>query len=229
MFEVIQRTLFEPLGSPTGPLGIQMLLNGLVVTLYVTFMATVIGSILGLISALMRLSKKRLFRYPSRLYTEIIRGTPTVVQLTIIYFIVFGSVNIDKTFVAVIAFGINSGAYVSEIIRAGIQAVDKGQIEAARSLGMPSFMAMREIILPQAVKNILPALGNEFIVLIKETSIMGFIGAMDLMRSGDKIRSVTYQATIPLISVAIIYLIMTVSLSYALLALEKKWKEHDRD
>ena len=128
---------------------------------------------------------------------------------------------------AIIAFGINSGAYVSEIIRAGIQAVSKGQMEAARSLGMPHRMAMQEIILPQAVKNILPALGNEFIVLLKETSIIGFIGGNDLMRAGNKIRSITYEATIPLIATAIIYLILTLSLSHMLSRAERRMKNSD--
>ena len=213
MIEIIKDTLFTPLGSDTGPLGIMMLIDGLGITLYVTVVSGIIGVILGLVTAIMRLSKNKLIRYPARVYVEIIRGTPVVVQLTIIYFIVFSSVAIDKSVVAFIAFGINSGAYVSEVIRAGIQAVDKGQMEAAKSLGMSNSMAMKEIILPQALKNILPTLGNEFIVLIKETSVMGFIGGMDLMRAGDKIRSITYQATVPLISAAIIYLIITISLS----------------
>lgn len=229
MIELIRETLFTPLGSDSGPLGITMLINGLGITLYVTFVSSIIGVILGLITAMMRLSKNKLIRYPARIYVEIIRGTPIVVQLTIIYFIVFSSVAIDKSIVAFIAFGINSGAYVSEVIRAGIQAVDKGQMEAAKSLGMSTTMAMKEIVLPQALKNILPTLGNEFIVLIKETSVMGFIGGMDLMRAGDKIRSITYQATVPLISAAIIYLLMTISLSYLLTSLEKRWQKHDRD
>ena len=229
MIEIIKDTLFTPLGSDTGPLGIMMLIDGLGITLYVTVVSGIIGVILGLVTAIMRLSKNKLIRYPARVYVEIIRGTPVVVQLTIIYFIVFSSVAIDKSVVAFIAFGINSGAYVSEVIRAGIQAVDKGQMEAAKSLGMSNSMAMKEIILPQALKNILPTLGNEFIVLIKETSVMGFIGGMDLMRAGDKIRSITYQATVPLISAAIIYLIITISLSYLLTSLEKRWQKHDRD
>ncbi len=229
MIEIIKDTLFTPLGSDTGPLGIMMLIDGLGITLYVTVVSGIIGVILGLVTAIMRLSKNKFIRYPARVYVEIIRGTPVVVQLTIIYFIVFSSVAIDKSVVAFIAFGINSGAYVSEVIRAGIQAVDKGQMEAAKSLGMSNSMAMKEIILPQALKNILPTLGNEFIVLIKETSVMGFIGGMDLMRAGDKIRSITYQATVPLISAAIIYLIITISLSYLLTSLEKRWQKHDRD
>ncbi len=219
MIDVIKNTLFTPLGSAAGPLGIKMLLDGLVVTIYVTIVSGVIGLILGLITAIMQLSKNKILKYTARVYVEIIRGTPVVVQLTIIYFIVFSSVAIDRSVVAFIAFGINSGAYVSEIIRAGIQAVDKGQMEAARSLGMPNKMAMQEIVLPQALRNILPTLANEFIVLIKETSIMGFIGGMDLMRAGDKIRSITYQATVPLISAAVIYLIIILVLSYLLTSL----------
>lgn len=227
ILEAVKYTLFEPLGE-NGPFGIWLIFSGLLITLYVSFVSACIGIVIGLITAIMRLSKNKYLRYPARLYTEIIRGTPVVVQLVIIYFVVFATVDIDKTIVALIAFGINSGAYISEIVRSGIQAVDTGQMEAARSLGMKKSMAMKEIILPQAIKNILPALGNEFVALIKETSIMGFIGAMDLMRAGDKIRSLTYEATIPLFSVAVIYLILTVTLSYAIQKFEKNLKKQDK-
>ncbi len=229
MIEAIQNTLFTPLGGANGPIGIVMLFNGLGVTLYVTFFALLMGMALGLITAIMRLGKNKILRFIAHVYIQVIRGTPVVAQLTIIYFIVFSSVNVDKNTVAIIAFGINSGAYIAEIIRAGIQAVDRGQMEAAKSLAMTDSIAMREIILPQALKNILPTLGNEFIVLIKETSVIGFIGGTDLMRASDKIRSITYEATIPLVTAALIYLAITMSLSYMLGKLEKRWQKHDRD
>ncbi len=229
MIEAIRNTLFTPLGGANGPLGIMMLLNGLGVTLYVTFAATIMGMILGLLTAVMRLGKNKLLQVLAKIYIEIIRGTPVVAQLTIIYFIVFASMPVERTLVAIIAFGINSGAYIAEIIRAGIQAVDRGQMEAAKSLAMTDTTAMKEIILPQALKNILPTLGNEFIILIKETSVIGFIGGVDLMRASDRIRSITYQATIPLITTALIYLVMTMSLSHLLSRLEKRWQKHDRD
>ncbi len=228
MIEAIKDTLFTPLGGTNGPIGIIMLINGLGVTLYVTFVALVMGLMLGLITAIMRLGKNRVLRFLAHVYIQIIRGTPVVAQLTIIYFIVFASVPVNRTTVAIIAFGINSGAYIAEIIRAGIQAVDRGQMEAAKSLAMSDAVAMKEIILPQALKNILPTLGNEFIVLIKETSVIGFIGGVDLMRASDKIRSITYEATIPLISAALMYLAITMGLSHLLMKLEKRWQKHDR-
>jgi polar amino acid transport system permease protein len=226
LIDAIKRTLFDQLWD-AGPSGITLLFNGLKVTVIVTLFAVFFGVVLGTVIALMRMSKKRLISFIARAYTEVIRGTPVLVQLLIIYFVVFQAFDINKTMAAIIAFGINSGAYVSEIIRAGIQAVSKGQMEAARSLGMPHHMAMKEIILPQAVKNILPALGNEFIVLFKETSIIGFIGGNDLMRAGNKIRSITYEATIPLIATAIIYLILTLTLSHMLSRVERRMKNSD--
>ncbi len=229
IIEAIRNTLFTPLGGSNGPLGIIMLINGLGVTLYVTFAATIMGLILGLLTAVMRLGKNKVLKLIAKIYIEVIRGTPVVAQLTIIYFIVFASVPVERSLVAIIAFGINSGAYIAEIIRAGIQAVDRGQMEAAKSLAMNDTTAMKEIILPQALKNILPTLGNEFIVLIKETSVIGFIGGVDLMRASDRIRSITYQATIPLITTALIYLAITMSLSHMLSRLEKRWQKHDRD
>ncbi len=226
MIDAVKRTLFEELWE-FGPNGITLMFNGLKVTLVVTLFAVLLGVVLGTVIALMRMSRKKVFNLIARAYTELIRGTPVLVQLLIIYFVVFQAFDINKTMAAVIAFAINSGAYVSEIIRAGIQAVSKGQMEAARSLGMPHRMAMKEIILPQAVKNILPALGNEFIVLLKETSIIGFIGGNDLMRAGNKIRSITYEATTPLIATAIVYLILTLTLSHILSRAERRMKNSD--
>lgn len=217
----IQQCLLRPL--PNGlPPGWKMLLDGLGYTLMITALATLLGVVLGTVIGMMRMSRFRLLRWPARIYADVIRGTPVLVQLFIINFIVFASVQADKWLVGVIAFGLNSAAYVSEIVRAGIQSVNPGQMDAARSLGMPTGLAMREIILPQAFRNILPALGNEFIVLLKETSVVGFIGGMDLMRMGDIIRSKTYEAYVPLLSVAVIYLCLTLGISSLLQRLEQR-------
>ncbi|MBQ1351417.1 MAG: amino acid ABC transporter permease, partial [Oscillospiraceae bacterium] len=157
----------------------------------------------------------------------VIRGTPVVVQLLIMYFVIFASVKIDKSLVAIIAFGINSGAYVAEIVRSGIMSIDKGQMEAGRSLGFNYVQTMRHIILPQAVKNVIPALGNEFIVLLKETSICGYIALQDLTKGGDIIRGRTFDAFMPLIAVALIYLIMVMILSKLVTTLERRLRSSD--
>ena len=217
----IQQCLIEPL--PNGlPPGWRMLVNGLGYTLMITVLAVALGVALGTAIGMMRMSRRWWIAGPARVYVEVVRGTPVLVQLFIINFIVFASVQADKWLVAVIAFGLNSAAYVSEIIRAGIQSVNTGQMDAARSLGMPVGLAMREIILPQAFRNILPALGNEFVVLLKETSVVGFIGGMDLMRMGDIIRSKTYEAYVPLLTVAAIYLTLTIGISTLLQRLESR-------
>ena len=144
-----------------------------------------------------------------------------------LYFVVFGAVDVDKILVAIIAFGINSGAYVAEIIRSGIMSIDRGQMEAGRSLGLSYSSTMNMIILPQAFKNVLPALGNEFIVLLKETSVCGFIALQDLTKGGDIIRSQTYSAFLPLIAVAMIYLLLVVIFSKLLEKLEKRLKRNE--
>ena len=201
-----------------------IILNGLLVTLEITFFAVIIGTVLGVIAALMKISSNKLLSGISSVYITVMRGTPLVTQLLIIYFVIFGSVNIDKTLVAVIAFGLNSGAYVAEIIRAGIQAVDKGQMEAGRSLGLSKNQTMTHIILPQAVKNILPAYVNEFVVLIKETAIVVYIAVEDLTKAGDIIRSRTFDAFVPLITVALIYLVMTMLLTKLFQYVERRMK-----
>ena len=150
-----------------------------------------------------------------------------VVHLLIIYFVIFGSVDISKMVVAIIAFGVNSGAYVAEIIRGGIMSIDKGQMEAGRSLGLSYVQTLRLVILPQAFKNVLPALGNEFIVLLKETSIAGYIALEDLTKAGDIIRSQTYDAFMPLAAVALIYLALVMLLSALLTRLEKRLKKNE--
>ncbi len=226
VWERIKICFFEPLGvnQPTGSV---LILNGLGYTLAITFGAVLIGAVLGVLVAMMRASDRRLLRWPAMFYIECIRGTPVLVQLFIINFVIFASVAVDKWLVAVIAFGVNSGAYISEIVRAGINAVAGGQMKAALSLGMTRTMAMRCIVLPQAFKNILPALGNEFIVLLKETSVVGFIGGIDLMRAGDILRSKTYDAVVPLFAVAAIYLFLTVTLSQILQYVERRLAAHD--
>ncbi|MCL1146325.1 amino acid ABC transporter permease [Shewanella sp. 10N.261.52.F9] len=226
MIDAINTSLFTPIGED-GLIGIYLILNGLKVTLIVTFFAMIMGSVLGVATTLMKMSSKWYFSWPANLYVSVIRGTPVVVQLVILYFIVLASLDVDKITAAIIAFGLNSGAYISEIIRAGIQAVDKGQMEAARSLGLSHWSTMKEVILPQAIKNILPSLGNEFIVLLKETAVIGFIGGVDLMRAGEIIRSRTFEDSIPLFTCAIIYLLLTYIFTFMLSRFETRLKQSD--
>lgn len=209
------------------------LVNGLKNTLLITFFALLIGVVLGFLVAIIRTTydktgKLKLLNILCKVYLTVIRGTPAMVQLLIIYYVVFASVRIDKLAVACLAFGINSGAYVAEIIRSGIMSIDNGQMEAGRSLGLSYGKTMFYIIAPQAFKNILPALANEFIVLLKETSISGYIGATDLTRGGDIIRSVTYEAFLPLITVALIYLVMVMILTAAVGKLERRLRTSER-
>ena len=191
----------------------KILLGGLGVTLEITAMALVLGVFLGFLTAIIRSAHDqngglKILNALCKLYTTVIRGTPVLVQLLIIYFVVFASVDISKVFVAVVAFGLNSGAYVSEIVRSGIMSIDRGQLEAGRSLGFNYRQTMINIIMPQAFKNVLPALGNEFITLLKETSVAGYIALTDLTKAGDLIRSRTFSAFMPLLAVALIYLAM---------------------
>ncbi len=210
----------------------QYLTDGLKTTLIITFFAVLIGILLGFLVAIIRSTYLRTGRLliPDlfcRLYLTIIRGTPVVVQLLIIYFVIFASVPISKTFVAVIAFGINSGAYVAEIVRGGIMAVDIGQLEAGRSLGLNYRQTMVFVIIPQALKTVLPALANEAIVLLKETSVAGYIAIADLTKGGDIIRSQTFSAFMPLIAVALIYLVMVVLLTKLVNLLERRLASND--
>ena len=206
--------------------------DGLKVTLLVTFFAVIVGIILGFLVAVVRSTydktgKLKLLNILCQVYLTVIRGTPVVVQLLIIYFVIFGSVNIDKIFVAVMAFGLNSGAYVAEIFRSGIMSIDGGLFEAGRSLGFNYVQTMRYIVMPQAFKNVLPALGNEFIVLLKETSVAGYIALQDLTKGGDIIRSRTYDAFMPLIAVAIIYLVMVLIFTKLVNMLERRLRSSD--
>lgn len=210
----------------------QYLLTGFGNTLVITFFAIIIGIVLGLLIALVRTNYDRNGSLPllnalCKIYLTVMRGTPAVVQLMIIYYVLLSSVQ-NKILVAVIGFGLNSAAYVAEVIRSGIMSVDHGQFEAGRSLGLSYGQTMRHIIIPQAFKNILPALGNEFIVLIKETSISGYIGLMDLTKGGDIVRSITYEAYMPLLAVAAAYLVTVMILTAGVNRLEKKLREQER-
>lgn len=207
--------------------------EGLGVTLQITFFAVLIGIALGFLVAIVRSTyekthKLKFLNVLCNIYLTVFRGTPVVVQLLIIYFVVFGSTAVDKTFVAILAFGINSGAYVAEIIRGGIMSIDNGQFEAGRSLGFNYIQTMCYIILPQVFKNVLPSLGNEFIVLLKETSVCGYIALQDLTKGGDIIRSRTYDAFMPLMAVALIYLAMVMLFSKLLELLERRLRNSER-
>lgn len=206
--------------------------NGLKVTLQVTFFAVIMGIVLGFLIAIVRSThdktgKMKILNALCQVYLTVIRGTPVVVQLLIIYFVIFGSVDIDKVLVAILAFGLNSAAYVAEIFRSGIMSIDNGQFEAGRSLGFNYVQTMFYIIMPQAFKNVLPALGNEFIVLLKETSVSGYIALQDLTKGGDIIRSRTYDAFMPLIAVAAIYLVMVMVFSKLVSMLERRLRNSD--
>ncbi len=205
------------------------ILEGLFNTIIIAFFAVIIGVIIGTIVALIRNNydqnqKFKLLNHLCNLYVSIIRGTPVILQLMIIYYVIFKSVNIDIIIVSIIAFGINSGAYVSEIIRAGINSIPKGQSEAGYSLGLKYAQIMQHIVLPQAIKNVLPALGNEFITLLKETSVGAYIGVVELTKASDIIASRTYDYFFPLLIIAIIYLTMTIGLSKLITKLERKLK-----
>ena len=210
------------------------LTEGLKTTLIITFFACLMGIVLGFLVGMIRSTyekthKLKVLNAICKVYLTVIRGTPVVVQLLIIYFVVFGSVRVDKVIVAILAFGVNSGAYVAEIFRSGIMSIDPGQMEAGRSLGFNYAQTMWYIIMPQAFKNVLPALGNEFIVLLKETSVSGYIALQDLTKGGDIIRSITYDAFLPLLGVAFIYLVLVVILSALVKKLERRLRSNERN
>ena len=218
------------------------LLKGLGVTLQITIFAALLGIIIGFIIAAVRSTYDRnladkkcrsfgdyllkFFNAICNIYLTVIRGTPVVIQLMIIHFIVLASVR-NGIYAAIFAFGINSGAYVAEIVRSGIMSIDKGQFEAGRSLGFNYLQTMWHIIIPQAFKNILPALGNEFIVLIKETSVAGYVGVIDLTKAGNTIAGRTFSYFIPLISVAVIYLVVVIILTKLVSILERRLRNSD--
>ena len=203
------------------------LLRGLFVTLKITFFAVILGFVLGFSVAIVRnvyenTKKLKILNFICNIYLTVIRGTPVVVQLLIIYFVIFSSIRIDKSIAAILAFGINSGAYQAEIFRSGINSIPRGQMEAGRSLGFSYAQTMVNIIMPQAIKNVLPTLGNEFIVLMKETSVAGYIALEDLTKAGDVIRSRTYSAMMPFLAVALLYLIMVMFFTYLLKLFERR-------
>lgn len=213
----------------------QYITDGLKITLSVTIFSLIIGMLIGMLVAIIRCAhdqqnKNKLWlkiaNIICQLYIAIIRGTPILVQLLIMYFIILASFR-SKTIVAIFTFGINSGAYVAEIFRGGIMSIDKGQMEAGRSLGLSYITTMKNIILPQAFKNVLPSLVNEFIALLKETSICGYIGLNELTRGGDIIRGATFDAFLPLFVVAIIYLILVLIIGSFIKILERSLHTND--
>lgn len=209
------------------------LLDGMKTTLLITFFAAILGIILGFIVAIIRSTHDKsghfkILNAVCRVYLTVIRGTPTMIQLLIMNFVIFGSVSLDKVIVGSLAFGINSGAYVAEIVRSGIMSIDPGQTEAGRSLGLNFTQTMKLIIMPQAFKNVLPALVNEFIVLLKETSIIGYIGMMDLTKGAMLIQSRTYNAFLPLIAAALIYLALVMFLTFLMNKIERRLRTNER-
>ena len=207
--------------------------DGLKTTLIITFFACMMGIVLGFIVGMIRSTydktgKLKVLNAICQVYLTVIRGTPVVVQLMIIYFGVFGSARVDKIPIAILAFGINSGAYVAEIFRSGIMSIDPGQMEAGRSLGFNYVQTMWYIIMPQAFKTVLPTLCNEFISLLKETSVAGYIAIQDLTKGGDIIRSRSYSAFMPLLAVALIYLAIVMVFSKLIQILERRLRQNER-
>lgn len=205
--------------------------DGLKVSLKVTFFAAILGMAIGTVVALMKLStgkngKPTIFSRIAQAYIDVIRGTPSVLQLMIMYFVIMKS-STNGVWVAILSFGINSGGYVAEIVRAGIMAVDIGQTEAGRSLGLSKLTTMVHIVIPQGIKNVLPPLGNEFIVLLKETAIVGYVGLTDLTRAANKISARTYEAFMPLIGAAVVYFIIIKVLTILLGKLERRLRRGD--
>lgn len=211
----------------------QWWLNGLKSTLCITVIALLIGVVLGFTVAIIRsqheqTGKLKILNGICRVYLSVIRGTPSMVQLLIFNFIIFASVALNEIIVGGIAFGINSGAYVAEIVRSGIMSIDKGQMEAGRSLGLSAGQTMKLIIMPQAFKNVLPALINEMIVLLKETAIIGYIGTTDITKAATLVQSRTYSAYVPLLSAAVFYWVLVTILTYFTGKLERRLRKSER-
>lgn len=217
------------------------LVDGLLVTLQITLYSVLLGIAIGVVIAIIRSTHDnnistirnsfgkavlKFFNAIAKVYLTVIRGTPVVVQLMLMYYVIFVSAD-SKIFVASLAFGINSGAYVAEIVRSGIMSIDRGQFEAGRSLGLSYTQTMIKIIIPQAFKNVLPTLANEFIVLLKETSVSGYVALEDITKAGDLIRSRTYSAFMPLIAVALIYLVLVVFFTKLVSILERRLRNSD--
>ena len=212
----------------------KILIDGFFKTIQITVFALIIGVIIGTIVAIIKVfadgSKKpflRLIDAICNLYLTVIRGTPVVVQLLISFFIIFSNAE-DGTWVAIITFGVNSGAYVAEVIRSGIMAIDQGQTEAGRSLGFSKVQTMWLIVLPQAFKNILPAIGNEMIALLKETSVAGYVAVVELTKAGNQIKNTTYDQINPILLVALVYLVVVVGLTKLLGVLERRLRKSER-
>ena len=205
-----------------------LLLVGALVTLKITLLSVFCGVVICLFVGIAEMSKKRIIRYPAKIYVDLIRGTPLLVQIFIIYFAVPAllSTRIDPYYAAVIACSINSGAYVAEIFRAGIQSIDKGQFEAGRSLGLNWVQTMSKIIVPQAFRRTIPQLGNEFIAMLKDSSLVSVIGFEELTRKGQLIIASTYKSFEIWSAVALIYLVMTLSISRFVAFLEKKYNSN---
>ena len=203
-------------------------LSGLGYTLLISLFAVLIGLVLGILAAFGRLSKIKVFNWIAGIYIDIIRGTPTMVQVLIIYYVIFAGVTLPAWIVGVIAFSINSGAYIAEIVRGGILLLNPGQTEAGRSLGLTQTQTMRYIIMPQAMKNILPALANEFIVLIKETAVIGMVNNVDLLGAAKKVQTLTYDFLWPLVSCAAIYYVIIKILTIILSKLEAQLRKSDK-
>ena len=210
------------------------LLRGLGNTLLITFLAVILGIVLGFVIAIIRSTNEKNGNLKTlnafcKVYLTVIRGTPVLVQLMLMFFAFLPVIGVHSPLVAaVLAFGLNSAAYVAEIVRSGIMSIDLGQFEAGRSLGFNYIQTMRYIVIPQAFKNVLPALANEFIVLLKETSVCGFIGMIDLTRGASIIQSVTYEAFMPLMAAAIIYLILVMILTSFVGKLERRLRVNER-
>lgn len=204
-----------------------LFLEGATTTVLLSFFSVIVGVGCGTLMALARLSSTKFLSKVAKVYIDIIRGTPLLVQLYLVYFGLATVLDLNDFVSGVIAVSVNTTAYIAEIIRSGIQSVDKGQMEAARSMGMPKRMAMRQIILPQAMKNILPAIGNEFATLIKETSIVSLIGIHDLMYSSDTVRGATFTVFIPLLMTAFLYFVMTTTIAFFMDKLERKLQASD--
>lgn len=202
---------------------------GMKYTVLISILALVIGTTLGALMSLMKLSKIKFVRFLASAYIEVVRGTPMMVQISLVYFgsYVLTGIDMDAFLAALVAVSLNSTAYVAEIIRSGIQSVDKGQTEASRSLGLSSGQTMRHVVLPQAIKNILPAMGNEFVTLIKETSVASTIGVAELMLASRIVQAASWQPFYPLVIIAVMYFVFTFSLSQLIGALERRLAHND--
>lgn len=205
-----------------------LILRGLGNTIAISICAILIGTCLGCIFALMKISSKKILRFIADAYTTVLRGIPLATQLMIFYFVVFAPLGMNRFLVAIISYGLNSGAYCTEIFRSGIQGVDRGQYEAGMALGLSRTQILFKIILPQAVRAVLPTYASEFIVLIKETSVASFIAVVDITKAGDMIRNATYNAWVPLLTCAFVYLIITVGLTKLFGLIEKRMAKSDR-